>query len=77
MLISISIPYVLELAHKYANNDKNEFKKYLGNPSQQSAFLSRVTKDEIIDEIKNIKINKSPGQDEFTAKFLKLSENKK
>ena len=35
-----------------------------------------MTKDEIIDEIKNLKINKSPGQEEFTAKFLKLSENK-
>ena len=65
-----------ELANKYANNDKNEFIKYLGNPSQQSVFLSRVTKEEIIDEIKNLKINKSPGQDEFTAKFLKISVNK-
>ena len=35
-----------------------------------------MTKDEIIDEIKNLKINKSPGQDEFTAKFIKLREIK-
>ena len=64
-----------ELANKFKNSDNNEFKKYLGNPCQQSVLLSGVTEDEIMKEINNLEQNKSPGQDEFTSKFLKISAN--
>ena len=64
-----------ELANKFKNSGNNEFIKYLGDPSQQSVLLGRVTEDEIMNEINKLKQNKSPGQDEFTAKFLKISSN--
>ena len=64
-----------ELANKFKNSGSNEFIKYLGDPCQQSVLLSRVTEDEIMNEINKLKQNKSPGQDEFTARFLKISSN--
>ena len=64
-----------ELASKFKNKDSNDndFKKYLGTPSQQSLFLRRVTEVEIVQEINSLTLNKSPGQDEFTPNFLKIS----
>ena len=62
-----------KLASKFGNRNNNEFKKYLQNPSQHSLVLSRITEKEIILEIKNLDPTKSPGQDDFTAKFLKVS----
>ena len=62
-----------KLASKFENSGNNEFTNYLDNPSQQSVILSGVTEEEIILEIKHLTTNKSPGQDEFTAKFLKIS----
>ena len=62
-----------KLASKFENNGNNEFKKYLNKHSQQSVFLTGVTEEEIMLEIKHLSTNKSPGHDEFTAKFLKIS----
>ena len=62
-----------ELASKFKDSNNNDFKKYLGTPSQQSLFLRRVTEKEIVKEINNLTLNKSPGQDEFTPNFLKIS----
>ena len=38
-------------------------------------FVENITTNEIIIEINNLDLNKSPGHDEFTAKFLKISHN--
>ena len=65
-----------ELASKFKDSNNNDFKKYLGNPSQQSLFLRRVTEKEVVQEINKLTLNKSPGQDEFTPQFLKISANR-
>ena len=61
------------LASKIRDININDHKRYLQNPLQKSLYLSNITISEIILEINNLEQNKSPGHDEFTAKFLKIS----
>ena len=63
------------LASKIRDTGTDNFKKYLNHPSPQSMFVENITTNEIIIEINNLDLNKSPGHDEFTAKFLKISHN--
>ena len=64
-----------KLASKIRDTGSDNFKKYLTHPSQHSIYLSNITINEIIIEINNLEQNKSPGHDEFTAKFLKISHD--
>ena len=61
------------LASKIRDINITDHKRYLQNPLQKSLYLSNITINEIILEINNLEQNKSPGHDEFTAKFLKIS----
>ena len=61
-----------KLAGRFENNGNKEFINYLDKRIQQSVFLSGVTEEEIMLEIKQLSTNKSPGYDEFTAKFFKI-----
>ena len=61
------------LANKFSQNDNSEYKKYLGNPIQQSMFLHDISKAEITDAICDLKNSNSTGYDDFTTKFVKLS----
>ena len=63
------------LASKIRDTNINDHKRYLQNPLQQSLYLTNITINEIIIEINNLEQNKSPGHDEFTAKFLKISHD--
>ncbi len=64
-----------KLASKIRDTSIDSFKKYLNHPSQHSIYLTNITINEIIIEINNHEQNKSPGHDEFTAKFLKISHD--
>ena len=61
------------LTSKIRDTGIDSFKKYLNQPLQKSFYLSIITINEIIVEINNLEQNKSPGHDEFNAKFLKIS----
>ena len=63
------------LASKIRDININDHKSYLQNPFQQSLYLANITINEIILEINNLEQNKSPGHDEFTAKFLKINHD--
>ena len=64
-----------KLASKIRDTGIDNFKQYLNQPTQQSLFLTNITINEITIEINNLEQNKSPGHDEFTAKFLKISHD--
>ena len=64
-----------KLAKNIKNCGNNQFKKYLGDPSNVALLLKKITRDEIRQEIKQLKSNKSPGHDEFTIKFIKISQD--
>lgn len=64
-----------KLASKIRDTGNKNFKYYLKNPLQKSLYLTQVTINEIIIEINNLETNKSPGHDEFTARFLKISHD--
>ena len=61
------------LATKFANQDNDEYKKYLGPPASQSIFLHKIKETEILDTIKNLKKSSSSGHDDITSKFVKIS----
>ena len=61
------------LASKIRDINLIDHKIYLQNPLQKSLYLANITINEIILEINKLEQNKSPGHDEFTAKFLKIS----
>ena len=61
------------LAAKFAGNNTNEFKKYLGSPANQSMLLYKISHSEIKNAIKNLKNSNSSGEDEITSDFVKLS----
>ena len=63
------------LASKIRDTNINDHKRYLQNPLQQSLYLTNITINEIIIEINNLEQNKSPGHDEFTAKFPKINHD--
>ena len=64
-----------KLASKIRDTGMDSFKKYLNQPIQQSLYLNIITIGEIVIEINQLEQNKSPGHDEFTAKFLKISHD--
>jgi len=59
------------LAGDFTRND--DYKKYLSNPSIQSMYLSNVEKEELIKEIKQLNVNKSPGLDSISPKVILAS----
>ena len=61
------------LAAKFAGNNINEYKKFLGSPANQSMLLYKISQDEIKNAIKNLKNSNSSGDDEITSSFVKLS----
>ena len=61
------------LATNFANQDNDEYKKYLGPPAPQSIFLHKITETEILDTIKTLKKSNSSGHDDITSKFVKIS----
>ena len=61
------------LAAKFAGNNTNEYKKYLGSPANQSMLLYKISQNEIKNAIKNLKNSNSSGADEITSTFVKLS----
>ena len=62
------------LGAKFSNINNNEFQKFLGDPASQSIYLHSTNEREIKDTIKNLKNTNSAGHDEFSSKFIKLSE---
>ena len=64
-----------KLASKIDDTGINDYKNYLSNPLQHSLFFTDITINEIVIEINNLDQNKSPGHDEFSAKFLKISHD--
>jgi hypothetical protein len=64
-----------ELAKKITENDgQKTFEHYLtSNLYKDSMFLEVITKNEIELEISNMNQNKSPGYDNITSKFIKLT----
>ena len=67
-----------EIAQKLATNfsevNNNEFSKFLGDPASQSIYLHNTDELEIKNTIKILKNTNSAGHDEFSSKFIKLSE---
>ena len=62
-----------KLAQNFSNENNSDFKKYLGNSSNQSMYLFNTTEFEILEIIKSLKNTKSTGYDDFSTKFIKLS----
>ena len=62
-----------KLAQHFSNENNSDFKKYLGNSSNQSMYLFNTTEFEILQIIKSLKNTKSTGYDDFSTKFIKLS----
>ena len=61
-----------ELQENLPSFDKDNFKKYLPPSILNSFYLSPVTKEEIVREIKLLKINKACGEDGIGAKILQI-----
>ena len=61
------------LASKFAGNNRNEYKKFLDSPANQSMLLYKISQNEIKKAIRNLKNSNSSGDDEITSNFVKLS----
>ena len=51
----------------------NDYANYLSNPAQQSIHLYKISPNEILTQINNLKDSNSTGSDEISTRFIKLS----
>ena len=61
-----------ELASKFQDRDNNSFMRFMGESSQQSMCMYETNPDEVQKLITKLKIKKSSGFDELSAKFLNI-----
>ena len=61
-----------KLASKFNNSENNSFMKFMGESQEQSMRLYETNPNEVFKLIKKLKIKKSAGFDELTAKFLNI-----
>merc|ERR1712179_118848 len=61
-----------KLASKFKNNDSNSFMKFMGDSNEQSMYLHETNPNEVAKLITKLKMKKSAGFDELSAKFLNI-----
>ena len=61
-----------KLASKFQTKDDNSFMKFMGESNERSMFLHETNPNEVQKLIENLKIKKSAGFDELSAKFLNI-----